>query len=81
MTGEKLLQVRVLESELATLKALQAETGWTRAQIIRALMNLLGDPGTLERLPELIEHLPERPADTAARERTAAAIAARARRG
>lgn len=81
MTGEKLLQVRVLESELTTLKALQAETGWTRAQIIRALMNLLGDPGTLERLPELIEHLPERPADTAARERTRAAIAARARRG
>ena len=81
MTGEKLLQVRVLESELTTLKALQAETGWTRAQIIRALMNLLGDPGTLERLPELIEHLPERPADTAARARTAAAIAARARRG
>ncbi|MGO1685435.1 hypothetical protein ACTXJJ_06325 [Corynebacterium casei] len=80
MNGEKLLQVRVLESELATLKALQAETGWTRAQIIRALLSLLDDPGTMERLPALIEHLPERPADAAARERTTAAIAARARR-
>lgn len=79
--AEKLLQVRVLPAELETLDGLRRETGWTRAQLVRALLSLLDDPGTLERLPELIEALPERPADTAARERTAAAIAARARRG
>lgn len=79
--AEKLLQVRVLPAELETLDGLRAETGWTRAQLVRALLSLLDDPGTLKRLPELIEHLPERPADTAARERTAAAIAARAQRG
>lgn len=79
--AEKLLQIRVLESELETLDGLRRETGWTRAQIVRGLLSLLDDTGTLERLPALIEHLPERPADTAARARTAAAIAARARRG
>lgn len=81
MTAEKLLQVRVLPAELETLNELRAETGWTRAQLVRALLSLLDDPGTLVRLPELIEALPERPADAAARARTAAAIAARTRRG
>lgn len=73
---EKLLQVRILESERDFLDEYARIFGVSRTQAIRAMIHSLRDPAWAVRVADKVESLPERPADVAKRERTRAARAA-----